>query len=161
MSKTEAERRVADAFPRALIVRSSAFFGPTDDGNFLSAALQTVSEGRPFRAASDCVVSPTYVPDLADAVLDLLIDREHGLWHLANRGEVTWAEFARAGAEAAGLDASFIRFTPSRLMGLRAARPAYSALGSARGLLLPSLEDAIARYTRETAHRRRLLAVND
>ena len=30
------------------------------------------------------MVSPTYVPDLVHASLDLLIDGEHGLWHLAN-----------------------------------------------------------------------------
>jgi dTDP-4-dehydrorhamnose reductase len=151
MSKAEAELRVGAAFPGALIVRTSAFFGPADEHNFLTVALRTLSEGHPFPAAEDCVVSPTYVPDLADAVLDLLIDGERGLWHLANRGEVSWAAFARAGAAATGLDASLVIPTPIRLLGLRAPRPAYSALGSTRGLLLPSIETAIARYTRDTA----------
>jgi dTDP-4-dehydrorhamnose reductase len=160
MSKAEAERRVGDAFPGALIVRTSAFFGPADERNFLTRALRTMSQGRPFQAAGDCVVSPTYVPDLADAVLDLLIDGERGLWHLANRGQMTWAEFARAGADAAGLDASLVLPMPIRLLGLRAPRPAYSALGSTRGLLLPPIENAIARYTRDTAHGRRALAAS-
>jgi dTDP-4-dehydrorhamnose reductase len=119
-----------------------------------------MSQGRPFQAAGDCVVSPTYGPDLADAVLDLLIDGERGLWHLANRGQMTWAEFARAGADAAGLDASLVLPMPIRLLGLRAPRPAYSALGSTRGLLLPPIENAIARYTRDTAHGRRALAAS-
>ena len=39
-----------------------------------------------WRAAADIVVSPTYVPDLVHATLDLLLDGETGLWHLANDG---------------------------------------------------------------------------
>ena len=158
MSKAEGERRVADALPDALIVRTSALFGPVDSWNFLTLALRTISEGRPFQAAADCVVSPTYVPDLADAVLDLLIDGEPGLWHLANKGAMSWAEFARAGAEAAGLNAALVIPTSVRFLGLRAARPAYSALGSARGLILPSIEDGIVRYTRDAGHVRARLA---
>jgi len=156
MSKREAERRVAHVYPDALIVRTSAFFGPVDSWNFLTRALRTISEGHPFEAAADCIVSPTYVSDLADAVIDLLIDGERGLWHLANQGAMSWADFARVGAKAAGLDAALVIPTPTARFGLRARRPAYSALGSTRGLLLPSLDDAIARYTRDTAHVRAL-----
>jgi dTDP-4-dehydrorhamnose reductase len=45
--------------------------------------------------ANDVVISPTYVPDLVHASLDLLIDGEKGLWHLANNGALTWADLAR------------------------------------------------------------------
>jgi dTDP-4-dehydrorhamnose reductase len=161
MSKTEAEQRVAQAFPGALIVRTSALFGPADDRNFLAVALRALSERRTFHAAGDWVVSPTYVPDLADAVLDLLIDGERGIWHLANRGEITWAEFGRRAADAAGLDPSLVIATPTRLLGFRAPRPAYSVLGSARGLLLPSLDNAIVRFTRDTAPARPALHTAD
>jgi dTDP-4-dehydrorhamnose reductase len=148
MSKAEAELRVRDALPDALIVRTSAFFGPVDARNFLTGALHAISAGRRFRAAADCVVSPTYVPDLADAVLDLLIDGESGVWHLANQGAMSWADFARAGATAAGLNRALVVSTPLTNLGLRASRPAYSALRSTRGVVLPSIEDAIARYAR-------------
>ena len=43
---------------------------------------------------SDYVVSPTYVPDLVHANLDLLLDDARGIWHLANPGAVTWSELA-------------------------------------------------------------------
>jgi dTDP-4-dehydrorhamnose reductase len=155
MSKAEAEQRVAHACPGALIVRTSACFGSA--GDFLAAALRALAERRTFPAAGDWVVSPTYVPDLADAVLDLLIDGERGIWHLANRGEIAWADFARAAADAAGLDASLVIATPARLLGFRAPRPSYSALGSTRGLLLPPLDHALERFTRDTAHARQPL----
>jgi dTDP-4-dehydrorhamnose reductase len=98
-------------------------------------------------AAGDLVVSPTYVPDLVNATLDLLIDGERGLWHLANDGAITWADFARRAAERAGLDASLVIAKPASALGYVASRPRYSVLGSARGRLMPSLESAIARYT--------------
>ena len=47
-------------------------------------------------------MSPTYVPDLVDRALDLLIDGAAGVWHLANAGAVSWLEFARMAAVAAG-----------------------------------------------------------
>src|SRR5947209_16752139 len=90
-SKAEAEARVLAAHPSALVVRTSAFFGPEDEYNFVTAALRALAEGRRFAAARDSVVSPTYVPDLAGVCLDLLIDGERGLWHLSNQGALPWA----------------------------------------------------------------------
>lgn len=148
-SKADAERRVLAALPSALVVRTSAFFGPWDEHNFITNALRTLSEGRTFIAADDALVSPTYVPDLVQACLDLLIDGEHGLWHLANAGAISWAEFARLAARRAGLDLNLIEARPTKFLRLAAARPVYSALGSERGHLLPPLEDALTRYLNE------------
>jgi dTDP-4-dehydrorhamnose reductase len=36
------------------------------------------------------LMSPTYVPDLVNAALDLLVDEEKGIWHLCNDGLVSW-----------------------------------------------------------------------
>lgn len=145
-SKADAEARVLEAHPGALVVRTSAFFGPWDEHNFVAAALRTLAAGLPFVAADDATVSPTYVPDLANACLDLLVDGERGIWHLASPGAVTWAELARRAAELAGLDPGLVDGRPTAALGLAAARPPFSVLGSARGVLLPSLEDALARY---------------
>lgn len=145
-TKAEAEARVLEAFPQALVVRTSAFFGPWDDYNFLTIALRTLAAGNEFLACEDAVVSPTYVPDLVQASLDLLIDGECGLWHLANPGALSWVELAREAANIAGLETTRIHAVKNRDLGLVAPRPTYSVLGSERGVLLPSLEDAIARY---------------
>ncbi len=150
-SKAEAERRVLEAWPSALVVRTSAFFGPWDEYNFAHAALGALARGEKFVAADDAVITPTYVPELANACLDLLINGERGLWHLANAGAVTWAEFARLAARLAGLDASLVVGRPTRELGLAAPRPAYSALSSERGALLRPLEEALECYLRERA----------
>ncbi|RYZ67426.1 MAG: dTDP-4-dehydrorhamnose reductase, partial [Proteobacteria bacterium] len=96
----------------------------------------------------------TYVPDLANACLDLLIDGERGLWHLANRGSVSWVELARIGARIVGIDASSLEARSCAEFGLAAPRPAFSVLGTARGLEMPTLENAIARYATEGRHLR-------
>jgi len=141
-TKAAAERAVAGA-ERGLVVRTSAFFGPWDSHNFVAAALRGLARGEPFVAAADVTVSPTYVPDLVNTVLDLLIDGERGVWHLANAGAVTWADLAREAAGRARLDPGLVRGVPAAELGWTAKRPAYSVLGSVRGRLMPPLSDAL------------------
>ncbi|MCC3157689.1 SDR family oxidoreductase [Hymenobacter sp. 15J16-1T3B] len=145
-SKSLAERDVLTAMPGALVVRTSAFFGPWDEYNFVHFALQALRGGRTFEAAADLQVSPTYVPDLVNTALDLLIDEEHGIWHVANRGAYTWARLAQLAAEAAGLDTALVQPQPAAAFGWPAPRPAFSALSSSRGIVLPSVEDGLGRY---------------
>jgi dTDP-4-dehydrorhamnose reductase len=148
-SKAQAESLMLDAHPGSLVVRTSSFFGPWDPHNFVTLALGALGAGRPFAAASDIIVSPTYVPDLVHACLDLLIDRERGVWHLTNGQALSWSELALRAARVAGVDPSGLRPRRADDLGLRAPRPRYSALDSLRGTMMPSLDDALRRWTRE------------
>lgn len=148
-SKAEAELRVLEHFSKALIIRTSAFFGPWDRYNFVHAVLDTLTKGRPFFAAADVTISPTYVPDLVNAVLDLLIDGEHGIWHVANEGRVTWAQFAQLAAAKAGRDVAGVQPRPCDALGFVAARPSFTALSSERGNFMPPFEDSLERCVRE------------
>lgn len=144
--KAEAERRVLAIDSAALVIRTSAFFGPWDKVNFVSLALTALAEGRPFVVASDITVTPTYVPDLVHASLNLLIDGESGIWHLANPTALSWAQLARMAARMAGLSTDLLQERPAAQLHSPAPRPLYSALGSERAQLMPPLEDALARY---------------
>ncbi|MES2534592.1 MAG: sugar nucleotide-binding protein [Pseudomonadota bacterium] len=141
-SKAEAEQRVLDAWPRALVIRSSAFFGPWDRFNFVHAALRDLAAGVTVMASNAVLVSPTYVPDLVHAVLDLLIDDETGIWHLANHGAVSWYELASRVALQAGVNVV-------SLVERNAGDERMNALLSERGLNLPTLDSAIERFLRE------------
>ncbi|WP_229210692.1 family 1 glycosylhydrolase [Duganella sp. CF517] len=145
-SKAEAEQRVLAVHPRALMVRTSAFFGPWDRHNFVTHALRTLAAGQPFTAASDLIVSPTYVPDLVDTCLDLLIDGEAGIWHLSSGSALSWAELAQRAATLAGVSTERLRARPATALEMGAAHPVFSALGSERGQLMPPLDDALGRY---------------
>ena len=143
-SKAEAERRVREAHARALIVRSSAFFGPWDRYNFVWAALHALAEGRTFRAGRQ-IVSPTYVPDLVHESLNLLIDGADGVWHLATPGAMSWMQIAVRAAHAAGLDAALVQADAED----EAAQPRDTSLTSERGLPMPGFDGALDRFLRE------------
>ena len=149
-SKVDAERHVLERHPAALVVRTSAFFGPWDNYNFLTIALRALAANQPFSAAADLTVSPTYVPDLVHACLDLLVDAEQGIWHLTNGEPVTWIDLAQRAAQIAGIDSARLQSMPSARLNLAAKRPKYSALTSQRAVLLPTLDSALRRYVADS-----------
>ncbi|HYE26686.1 MAG TPA: family 1 glycosylhydrolase [Allosphingosinicella sp.] len=144
ISKAEAERRVLSAGGRPLVVRTSAFFGLWDRYNFAWRVVAALARGERVRACSRTRVSPTWVPDLCHVALDLLIDGETGLWHLANDGEVSWYDFARRVAEGTGLDADLVVRDD-------AAEQSGTALTSARGVLLRSFDSALDEFSAQVA----------
>ena len=148
-AKAYAERAVLSHAPDALVIRSAGLFGPWDDGNFIARGIALLRNGRLWPAAHDHVLSPTYAPDLVQAALDLLIDGERGLWHLTNGEALSWAELALRAAEQARLDTRQVIGRAGIELGHIAPRPRFSALGSERGMLLPSLADALSRYQRD------------
>ncbi|HYO96656.1 MAG TPA: family 1 glycosylhydrolase [Polyangiaceae bacterium] len=148
-SKAAMEERVLAHNPLSLVIRTSSFFGPWDEANFVTQSLRALATGDEVIAAGDVVMSPTYVPDLVHAALDLLVDGARGLWHLANQGEVTWYELACRAAEMAGLPTAAVRARPAGELGLAAQRPLYSALRSERGWVMPSLDSGLRKYLTE------------
>lgn len=160
-SKAESEVRVLREHPDALVVRTSAFFGPWDSFNFVHRVLVAFSERQPFTAASDISISPTYVPNLVNEVLDLLVDGETGIWHLSNSGVTTWANFARSVAELAGYDPARVHEVPGHALGLAARRPALTALTSERGDLMPPFMASLDRCLQEKKWTRAEIVVSD
>jgi dTDP-4-dehydrorhamnose reductase len=141
LSKALSEEKVLYAHPEALIVRTSAFFGPWDKFNFAYSVLSNLEQGRPIHVSKKVNVSPTYVPDLAHAVLDLLIDGETGVWHLSNGRACSWYEFALRIADQARMSKHLILNTEDD--------PRDTSLASARGSIMPTLEGSIERFLRE------------
>ncbi|MDQ3276775.1 MAG: dTDP-4-dehydrorhamnose reductase [Bacteroidota bacterium] len=149
VSKAQAEEMVLKANSNALVIRTSAFFGPWDEYNFAYFVRRSLLAEETITVAKDAVISPTYVPDLVHATLDLLVDEEKGIWHLANNGELSWADFANEVADRLDLNRKYIKAIPTSEFNYPAKRPLFSVLSSSRGMLLPSLEDALKRYTDE------------
>ncbi|HVF95793.1 MAG TPA: SDR family oxidoreductase, partial [Flavisolibacter sp.] len=148
-TKAQAEALVLKADPKALVIRTSAFFGPWDEHNFAHFVRRSLLNEETISLANDVTISPTYVPDLVNATLDLLVDGEGGIWHLANQGELTWADLAYEVADRFGLNRKYINPVSNEELNLPAKRPHYSVLSSQRGVLLPTLENALRRYTDE------------
>lgn len=150
-AKAEAEKCVLSVHPDALVIRTSAFFGPWDRYNFIRQIERHLKDDKPMRMAEDSIVSPTYVPDLVWACLDLLADRERGILHLANRGSISWADWARWVAEQMGLNRNRIVGCSVQNLGFPARRPRYSVLESERVAVMPSFEQALYRYKKDAS----------
>jgi len=148
-SKAIAEQEVLANDPGALVIRTSAFFSPWDNYNFVSHILEFLAKKEQVKVASDVFISPTYVPDLVNASLDLLIDDEKGIWHLVNDGTVSWSDLANEVAIRGKYNASLLQPLPVAELGYPALRPNFSALTSRHGLILPSLDHALTRYFSE------------
>jgi dTDP-4-dehydrorhamnose reductase len=115
---------------QAWIVRSSGLYDE-QGRNFVTTMLRLGRERDEVAVVGDQRTSPTFVGHLAAATKELL-ERPRGIWHLAADGDCTWAEFAEAIFEEAGVDARVRRITTEEL-GRPAARPAYSVLRSEKG----------------------------
>ncbi len=126
-TKLEGEREIGDGW----IVRSSWLFGPTGH-NFVRTMLRLGAERDEVSVVDDQRGSPTYVGHLAEATHGVL-ERPHGVYHVAADGDCTWADFAEAIFEEAGLDCRVNRITAAEY-GLPARRPSYSVLGSEKGV---------------------------
>jgi dTDP-4-dehydrorhamnose reductase len=120
----------AAAGERAWIVRSSWLFGWTSK-NFVRTMLRLGAANDEVAVVGDQRGAPTYVGHLA-AATEQVLRLPYGLYHVAAAGDCTWADFAEAIFEEAGLKTRVRRITSDEF-GARAPRPAYSVLRSERG----------------------------
>uniref|UniRef100_A0A7C2E2G3 dTDP-4-dehydrorhamnose reductase n=1 Tax=Ammonifex degensii TaxID=42838 RepID=A0A7C2E2G3_9THEO len=132
-----------------LIVRISWLFGP-GGRHFVGTVLKRAEAGEEMRVVDDQYGCPTYAPDAARAVADLIAAGAQGTFHATNSGVTTWYRFARAVLEISGLKT---RLHPCATEDFPrpARRPRYTALDDfplkeVIGYRLPSWEDALRRY---------------
>jgi dTDP-4-dehydrorhamnose reductase len=122
-TKLEGEREVREGW----IARSSWLFGWTGE-NFVRTMLELGAEREEVAMVDDQRGSPTYVGHLAEVTREL-IGLPYGTYHLVAEGDCTWAQFAEAIFEEAGVDCRVRRIRTAEL-GRPAPRPANSVLRS-------------------------------
>jgi dTDP-4-dehydrorhamnose reductase len=119
----------AAAGGNAWIVRTSWLFGWSGK-NFVRTMLQLAEERDEVAVVDDQRGCPTYVGHLAESMREL-VELPQGIWHVAADGDCTWADFAEAIFEEAGLACRVRRISTAELR-RPAPRPAYSVLRSER-----------------------------
>jgi len=81
-SKAEGEKRLLEADPGALVIRTTGVFGPDKyEKNFVYSLCKKISSGCTFKCAKDQFGSPTYSRDLARWSAKLLESKEVGIFH--------------------------------------------------------------------------------
>jgi len=148
-TKHECEEAIRRVVARHWIVRVSWLFGP-HGRNFINAIRARIAAGQPLSVVDDQRGCPTFTFDVAPALLRLVEVAAPGTYHLANRGECTWYEFAAEILKHSGANVPLRRTTTLEL-NRPAQRPGYSVLDTrkaveALGAELPPWQDALARY---------------
>lgn len=118
----------AEPPPRWLIARTAWLYGPNGP-NFVQTMLNVARAGKPLRVVNDQVGGPTYTFDLAAATLDLLDCGASEIWHVANAGQTSWFDFAKAIFDEWGLSPDLQPTTSAEWKTSKpdsAVRPAYS-----------------------------------
>jgi dTDP-4-dehydrorhamnose reductase len=85
----------------AIIIRTSWVYSEFGN-NFVSTMLRLGKERDELNVVSDQIGSPTYVTDLAGAILEIIKSKEFReenqttqIYHYSNEGEISWYEFAK------------------------------------------------------------------
>jgi dTDP-4-dehydrorhamnose reductase len=132
-SKLAGEVAVLDTCANALVVRTSTLFGPgrRERPNYVDAIARQARKKERLDVVRLPVSSPTFAPDLAVALVNLLDLGAKGLVHVVNEGGCSRLELARETVRLAGLAAKVaVHERPQPANDL--ARPAYSVLDTSR-----------------------------
>lgn len=116
--------------PNCVIARTAWLFGPGKK-NFVATMLQLSESRDRLTVVHDQVGSPTYTPDLSEAVVELAVRRAAGIFHLVNAGKASWCELAAESIRLANR-ATVVSAIASAEWPQAAARPAFSVLSTAK-----------------------------
>ena len=94
-SKAEGEKRLLEADPEALIIRTTGVFGPDKyEKNFVYQLCKKISSESTFKCAVDQFGCPTYSRDLAECSLKLLEHKKVGIFHCVGPQTIDRYSFA-------------------------------------------------------------------
>lgn len=162
-SKLAGEQAVAGANSRHLVLRTAWVYSPWGS-NFARTMLRLGAERDELRVVDDQTGTPTYAPDLADAIIAVAAraarlapgSDDWGTYHLTNAGVTTWYGFAgeifRLAAESARPTPALVPITTAEYP-TPARRPHYSVLDNGKiadafGIRLRDWREATAECVR-------------
>ena len=157
ISKLAGEYGARVAYPEgAFIIRTGALYGgastgsPDKGGNFVLGILKDLETKKKIEVSAEQIMNPTFAGDLSSATLDLLGKHAPaGIYHLANEGYCSYADFAQEIVLHAGSDAIIMpvdrggksgSFQRSRFAALK------NIKGAARGVIMPPWKEGLKSY---------------
>lgn len=143
-TKYEGELEVQKSLDRYFIVRISWVFG-TNGNNFVKTMLRLGKERDEISVVADQIGSPTYTPDLAKLLVEMVKTDMYGVYHATNEGYCSWYEFAFEIFKQAGMD---VKVNPIKTeeYPTRAKRPKNSRLHKSNLTTLENWKYALKHY---------------
>ena len=156
-SKLAGENAVREMLQTYFIVRIAWVFGKNGN-NFVKTMLRLSETHDTLRVVCDQVGTPTYTPDLARLLVDMIETDKYGVYHATNEGGfLSWYDFASAIMQEAGKHTKVIPVTTAEYGLSKASRPFNSRLDKSKlkenGFEpLPDWRDALKRYLKEIGY---------
>ena len=154
-SKLAGEMAVKELLERYFIVRIAWVFGKNGK-NFVRTMLRVGKTHDTVRVVTDQIGTPTYTPDLAKLLVDMIQTDKYGVYHATNEGGfISWYDFTCEIYRQVGLHTQVLPVTTEEYGLSKARRPFNSRLDKAKlaeqGFRrLPDWKDALRRYLIET-----------
>ena len=128
-TKLEGEKMVQENCEKYFILRTAWLYG--EGKNFVKTMLSLSKKNKELKVVNDQIGSPTYAKDLAKAIKEIIEKKsdKYGIYHVTNKGEVSWYEFAKKIFEIKNIE---IKVNPctSEEFPRPAPRPHYSVLSN-------------------------------
>jgi len=156
-TKLAGERAALRAFAHTMVIRTSWVYA-SHGNNFVRTMLRLGAERPALRVVFDQIGTPTYAPDLAAAILQIIAQcstdpEKHkamsGIWHYSNEGVCSWYDFAKAIFEIKNIPCAVSPITSAEYP-TPAQRPPFSVLNknkikAAFGLEIPHWREGLER----------------
>lgn len=151
-TKLQGETFVQEYLDAYFIVRISWVFGK-NGGNFVKTMERLGREKESLSVVSDQIGSPTYTPDLAILLCDMIETEQYGIYHATNEGTCSWAEFAKEIMKQSGYSCEITEILskdyPTKAVRPKNSRLSKETLAQSGFHLLPHWKDALTRYLQE------------
>jgi dTDP-4-dehydrorhamnose reductase len=122
--KLMAEHGIALHASHYLIVRTTVVYGWESQGkNFVYRLTSSLKQNQRIDVPADQTGNPTYAPNLAEAVVELVSQGATGVFNVVGPERVSRYEFAREAARVFGMDERLIRPVMTSALGQPARRP--------------------------------------
>ena len=148
-SKAAAEFYVRTLLNRFYIVRTAWLYA-RDGSNFVTKIIAAADRQGALKVVTDEVSTPTYAPDLADAIAQLIRTRHYGFFHLTNSGICSRYDWARKILELSGRENVPVEPITTGQWQRSAPPPLYAPIvnftGAALGISLRPWEVALQAY---------------
>ena len=131
-SKLDAEQYLMDSKIDYTIIRANVLYSYASDtkASFLKWVVESLKNSKKINVVSDQWSNPTSTNSLAEFIDRVLLSKDYGLYHYADKGVMSRFEFAQLIAKVFGLDSSLINPILSSDLNQVAARPLKSGLST-------------------------------
>ena len=127
-TKLEGEKLVQENAKKYFILRTAWLYG-IHGKNFVQTMLNLSKKNSELKVVNDQIGSPTYSKDLAIAISELLNSDKYGIYHVTNKGEISWYDFSKKIFELSNIKVN-VKPVSTEEFSRPAPRPHYSVLSN-------------------------------